>query len=158
MTRWRHGPALPQVDSPEARIYLRPIGLLSGDAAEAAIEAGAGRRLAGGRFAFTACEVLLRDSGTVTATIAPLGEVARWATGCAGATLERLSAPRPAVLGIAMDRPAIMGVINVTPTASPTAATAPTRRRPSPVAARWPRRAPRSSTSAANRPGPARTR
>ena len=115
MTRWRRSPALPRSVSPEAGVYLRPAALLSGDAAQAAVEAGTGRWLAGGRFAFTACEVLLRDSGVVTATIAPVGAVARWATGRAGAILKRLSAPRPPVLGIAMDCPAIMGVINVTP-------------------------------------------
>ncbi|MEE2980505.1 MAG: dihydropteroate synthase, partial [Pseudomonadota bacterium] len=115
MTDWRRSPALPRDFSREARVYMRPTGLLSGDIADAAVEAGAARRLAGGRFAFSACEVLLREPQVITATIAPVGEVAEWADDCAIRLLETLEAPRPPMAGVAMDRPAIMGVINVTP-------------------------------------------
>ncbi|MFP6744269.1 MAG: dihydropteroate synthase, partial [Alphaproteobacteria bacterium] len=115
MTDWRRSPALPRGFSREARVYMRPTGLLSGDTADAAVEAGAARRLAGGRFAFSACEVLLREPKVVTATIAPVVEVAKWADDRAIQLLENLEVPRPPMAGVAMDRPAIMGVINVTP-------------------------------------------
>ena len=99
--------------TPRSRLYLNPIGLLSGDAASAAIESGMGRRLAGGRFAFTAVEVLRREGHAATTSMATLAEVA--AMESAAERLDHLTAPRAAICGIAMDRPAIMGVINVTP-------------------------------------------
>ncbi len=102
-----------QAITAEARLYLNPIGLLSGDAAGAALDCGAGRSLAGGRLAFTTVEVLRREGGEITAFIAPFAEVEAMA-GAAG-RLARLSAPRPSLCGIPMDRPAIMGVVNVTP-------------------------------------------
>ena len=115
MTDWRRSPALPRGFSREARVYMRPVGLLSGDSAVAAVEAGAARCLVGGRFAFSACEVLVREPHAVTATISPIGEVADWADSHAARLLENLSTPRTPIAGVAMDRPAIMGVINVTP-------------------------------------------
>lgn len=117
MARWLRSPSLPQAKATETRLYFNPIGLLSGDAAVAAVESGAGRLLAGGRLAFTAVEVLLRDGDRITASIAPVAEAAAWAGGVDGAAqrLARLSAPRPSICGIPMDRPAIMGVVNATP-------------------------------------------
>ena len=115
MTDWRRSPALPRGFSRAARVYLRPAGLLSGDTADGAVEAGAARRLAGGRFAFAACEVLLREPDLITATFAPVDQIAEWADDRATRLLENLEAPRPPMAGVAMDRPAIMGVINVTP-------------------------------------------
>ena len=114
MTRWHRRSVLPRGLSPEARVYLRPAGLLSGHAAEAALESGAARRLAGGRFAFNACEVLIREANAVSATIAGIETIVDWEA-AAAALLDRLSSPRTAFCGIALDRPAIMGVINVTP-------------------------------------------
>jgi dihydropteroate synthase len=115
MTDWRRSPALPQGFAREAKIFIRPVGLLSGDAAEAAVETGAARRLAGGRFAFAACEVLLREPGVITATIAGIDEVAAWADYRTTRLLDNMTAPRAQFAGVAMDSPAIMGVINVTP-------------------------------------------
>ena len=115
-------PALPRGFSHQAAVYLRPAGVLSGAAARAAIAAGAARRLAGGRLAFSACEVLLRDGETVSACVAPLADVSDWAATLDGppasrvaGLLERLGAPRAAFAGLALDTPRIMGVINVTP-------------------------------------------
>ncbi len=122
MTRVCRSPALPRGFSHQARLYLRPTALVCGAGADAAIEAGIARRLAGGRFAFSALEVFVRDRGEITAAVAPLAEAAAWAdaldrpaAGHVAALLERLSAPRAPVLGVPMDRPSIMGVINVTP-------------------------------------------
>ena len=122
MTRVRRSPALPRGFSHEARLYLRPTALIGGAGADAAIEAGVARRLAGGAFAFSALEVFVRDRGAITAAVAPLAEAAAWAgaldgpaAGRVAALFDRLSAPRAPVSGVAIDRPAIMGVINVTP-------------------------------------------
>ena len=118
----RRSPALPRGFSRNARVYFRPAGLLAGEPAAQALASGTGRRLAGGRFVFTACEVFLRDGGALTAALAPLAEVAGWVgtlddAGVAhiGETFARLSRPRAAMLGMAFDSPAIMGVVNVTP-------------------------------------------
>ncbi len=122
MTRVRRSPALPRGFSHEARLYLRPTALVGGAGADAAVEAGVARRLAGGAYAFSALEVLVRDRGAMTASVAPLAEAAAWAealdgpaAGRVAALFGRLSAARAPVSGVAMDRPAIMGVINVTP-------------------------------------------
>ncbi len=122
MTRVRRSPALPRGFSRHARLYLRPTALIGAAGADAAIEAGVARRLAGGAFAFSALEVFVRDRGAITAVVAPLAEAAAWAGGLDGpaagrvaALFDRLSAPRAPVSGVAMDRPSIMGVINVTP-------------------------------------------
>ena len=122
MTRVRRSPALPRGFSHEARLYLRPTALIGGAGADAAIEAGVARRLAGGAFAFSALEVFVRDRGAITAAVAPLAEAAAWAgaldgpaAGRVAVLFARLSAPRAPVSGVSIDRPAIMGVINVTP-------------------------------------------
>lgn len=118
----RRSPALPRGFSHDARLYLRPAGLITGAAAEAAMAAGTGRRLAGGRVVFTACEVFVREKGKLASALCPLPEVDSWthslaAPAAARARLlfERLTSPRAPILGVAMDRPAIMGVVNVTP-------------------------------------------
>ena len=115
----RRSPALPRGFSRQARIYLRPCGLVAGAAADAALAAGAGLRLAGGRFVFTACEVYLREAGQLSGAVAATTEISAWAKEeaprSAAVQLVRLSAPRAPVLGLAIDRPAIVGVINATP-------------------------------------------
>ena len=69
--------------------------------------------MAGGRLAFTAVEVLRWVDGAVAMSLATVAEAEAMAGG--PERLERLSAPRPILCGISMDRPAIMGVVNVTP-------------------------------------------
>lgn len=117
MARWRRCAQPPKDISPDATLYLNPIGYLSGDIAIAVVESGAARPLAGGRLVFTAVEILLRDSDGITASIVPLMQAVAWAKGIAGAAdfMARLSAPRPPICAVPMDRPAIMGVVNVTP-------------------------------------------
>ncbi len=115
-------PALPRGFSREATVYLRPVGVLSGAAAHAAVEAGSARRLAGGRLAFGACEVLLREGDGVSACRASLADVIDWAATLDGppaarvaGLLERIVTPRAPFAGLALDTPRVMGVINVTP-------------------------------------------
>ncbi len=105
--------------SPSARLYPRPVGILAGAAARAALAAGTGRRLAGGRLVFTGCEVLVRDGGMVWTAVAPIGEVLAWAEAVGAKRLPRLvdtvAAPRAPLAGLALGRPLIMGIVNVTP-------------------------------------------
>ncbi len=63
--------------------------------------------------AFTAVEVLRREGGAATMSMATLAEAEAMPGG--PERLKRLSAPRPSICGIPIDRPAIMGVVNVTP-------------------------------------------
>ncbi|SEI03614.1 dihydropteroate synthase [Paracoccus alkenifer] len=60
-------------------------------------------RLAGGRIGFSAFELLTRGARPRIVHEAPAG------------VLAALTAPRPPVAGLAMDRPRIMGIVNVTP-------------------------------------------
>jgi dihydropteroate synthase len=108
--------------SPE-RLWLRPLGLLSGEAAEAARTEGLALPLASSGLVFSLVEILARrakgDIVTALGAIAPIG---RWAK-CQGggvaaritAQLETLAAARPAWAGLALDRPLVMGIVNVTP-------------------------------------------
>ena len=75
-----------------AQIYYRPIPLETGR-----------HRLAGGWVRFTECELLQR------------GQAPRVTADIPADVLERLTAPRPDVLGLAMDRPRIMAILNATP-------------------------------------------
>lgn len=86
---------------------LNPTGLLAGDAAACAVEAGMARYLAGGPVAFTLVETLAPSPDSIATGLAPV-----WAH---SGELEALTASRPAFAGIDLSRPAIMGVVNVTP-------------------------------------------
>jgi dihydropteroate synthase len=107
----------------EARTWLRPLGLLEGPAAEAAVAAGWALRLAGGGIAFTSMEVLTRlPNGATGAAVASLPQLRAWtrrldprAAAEIERRLERLSAGRPAWAGLSLGRPLLMGVVNVTP-------------------------------------------
>jgi len=112
---------LPARLAPETRVYFRPVGLLFGASADAFVAAGRARRLAGGRIAFTACEVLFRAPGRISTCVADASAVAAWIDGLGDLapalreTWARIQAPRAPVAGVPMDAPAIMGVVNVTP-------------------------------------------
>ncbi len=118
--------------NPDPRVYIQPIGLVSGaDAADAAHQQRA-LPLAGGPLAFTTARVWARVANTTAGNAAdnPSGglvgalitapELAVWATRRqqTSALLHRLTAPRPPFPGmptVAHDQPAIMGIVNVTP-------------------------------------------
>jgi dihydropteroate synthase len=105
------------------RLWLRPLGLISGRAAAEAIASGHARPLTGPNLAFT----LTADLGlgpdrrpvSVTSSIA---ELDAWIAGAGARFAQRvqeqlalLSAPRPPWAGFDLDRPIVMGVLNVTP-------------------------------------------
>lgn len=101
-------------------IYLHPCGLMGGTQARHAVGQGSALPLAGGWRAFSHVEVMRRAEGKITVTRLNLDEL-RSLAGEAGFTdeiearLSDLSAPRPAIPGLALERPNLMGVINVTP-------------------------------------------
>jgi len=122
-TTFHRNPGLPRgfafKGAPETDIDIRPIGLIGGVAATAAIEAGHGRSLAGGPLAYTGCELFLRGADSVVQCVAPLAEILDWAAreGIARAIsgrLDLLSRSRATFGGLALDRPRLMGVVNVT--------------------------------------------
>jgi dihydropteroate synthase len=106
------------------RLWLRPLGLICGSAAAAAIASGLARPLAGADLAFTLVAALgLGSDGRLATVSAPISEFERWLAGAgrrfadrAGERLALLSAPRPPPwAGFVLDRPVVMGVLNVTP-------------------------------------------
>jgi dihydropteroate synthase len=112
--------ALAGVDA--ASLWLRPVGLLRGSAAGAAVEAGCALPLAGGNLAFALIEALALRDGMLVAAPSTLAALHGWA-GTQGAAmtarvagqLAALTAKRPAWAGLTLDRPLVMGIVNVTP-------------------------------------------
>lgn len=95
------------------RLYLLPRDLLTGEAAEAAVENGSARWLAGGPVAFRALDLVTRSGAAVMVGRSPVDalpdlEVEDWHD-----RLDRLCAPRPLLDGAAT--PLLMGIVNVTP-------------------------------------------
>jgi dihydropteroate synthase len=113
----------PLVDVASDRLWLRPLGLVSGHAATEALASGHARPLTGPGLAFTLVEAvgLGSDRRPVSLT-APITQLETWIDS-AGARFARrardqlayLSAQRAAWAGFALDRPIVMGVVNVTP-------------------------------------------
>jgi dihydropteroate synthase len=108
-----------------AGFRLRPLGLLSGATAAAAIAEDQALPLAGGGggLAFSSLEIIARDAGTETGMIgarASLGQAKCWAA-VAGRTarhdsqLRALTSPRESWAGLDFSRPRIMAILNVTP-------------------------------------------
>lgn len=107
------------------RLYLRPLPIGDPDILKQlapANGAAAGRRalpLAGGPLSFASVEVIRRgEGGGAARSVAPIDRAPAlfpddpaayqgWA--------RAVSAPRPAVAGLSLERPLIMGVLNVTP-------------------------------------------
>ena len=107
---------------PLTDVTVQPTGLITGGAAERAIEAGFALPIAGGPVAFTTAVVMLREDGRLLRTLAALDAVRDWAAGEAtpvgdavAACLDRISRPRAAFAGLMLDCARLMGVVNVTP-------------------------------------------
>ncbi len=111
------------LDIAARHLWLRPLALLSGQAASTALAEGRALPLAGGAGAFSMIELLGRQaSGDIVAALGSVAEIRSRATQRGGATatrverqIERLTAPRTAWAGFALDRPLIMGIVNATP-------------------------------------------
>lgn len=99
----------------DAGLYLRPLGLISGGAAKRAIDAGEALPLAGGPLAFSAAEIIEGAPGSAKRRCVSASALAGIEDASLKALLERITAPRKPLAGLALDRPRIMGVVNVTP-------------------------------------------
>jgi dihydropteroate synthase len=109
-----------------AKLYLRPLAVLAGEAARQALGAGFGLPL-GSTEAFLACELSCRQSGALEQKVLPAADLRPWASARGPAFeqalerhLARLAnpAPMPRLCSCAdkcLAGPSIMGVINVTP-------------------------------------------
>ena len=96
-------------------LYLRPIGLLYGAAANAAGAEGVVLPLAGGPIAFAAAELIEGEAGSARRQIFTARALAEARDTDLASLLKRVTAPRPPFAGIALDRPVLMGIVNVTP-------------------------------------------
>lgn len=97
------------------KLYLRPLGLLYGAVAEAALAEGLALPLAGGPIAFTAAELIEGFAGRAKRRMVAARDLKDSRDADLAARLERVTAPRPPFAGIALDRPVLMGIVNVTP-------------------------------------------
>ncbi|MGH6943914.1 MAG: dihydropteroate synthase [Geminicoccaceae bacterium] len=110
---------LPFEVSADSRIYLRPLGPLTGPGARAALDGGWGLPLMGEGAAFTGAELWFRSgkeascavlSAAELRTLAARGELPSFAF-----LLHRLGAPPGRPERLPDRRPLVMGVLNVTP-------------------------------------------
>ncbi len=97
------------------KTYLRPIGLLYGATASAAIAEGLALPLAGGPIAFTAAELIEGTPRKAKRRLFPAKVLAASRDAGLAELLERVTAKRPAFAGLTMERPLLMGIVNVTP-------------------------------------------
>jgi dihydropteroate synthase len=105
-----------------APVYLRPLGIMRGDAARTGIEGGWASPLCGGAAAFTACEIWLRRPGGTDREVLPITGLGAWldrhpdeVRAAAAQFCARLGAPPSWPDGLPERRPLLMGVVNVTP-------------------------------------------
>jgi dihydropteroate synthase len=99
----------------EAKLYLRPIGLLYGPAAEAATADGLALPLAGGPIAFTAGVLIEGTPQESNRRLLTARALAQSRDKNLKTLLDRVTAKRQPFAGLALDRPLLMGIVNVTP-------------------------------------------
>jgi dihydropteroate synthase len=99
----------------DVKLYLRPLGFLYGDAADAALISGVALPLAGGPIAFTAAELIEGSARESERQLLAATAVAASHDRDVTALLERVTALRPPFAGLPLARPLIMGIVNVTP-------------------------------------------
>jgi dihydropteroate synthase len=100
-----------------ARLYVRPLGLLGGESAKIGIERGWALAFAGRQRAYTAAELWWRDADGIRQTVIPAAQLVVAASRHAGIAhlIERLAVPSSWPAGLPDRRPLLMGVVNVTP-------------------------------------------
>ena len=133
----------------DAKLYVRPAGLLYGATADAAIAEGLALPLAGGPIAFTAAELIEGEPGNTKMRLFAAPALASSGDADLAALMARITAKRPPFAGVALDRPVLMASSTSRRTRSPTVVCSTPRRRRSFMPPSWPRRARRSSMSAA---------
>jgi dihydropteroate synthase len=98
-----------------AKLYVRPVGLLYGATAAAAVADGLALPLAGGPIAFAAAELIEGEPGNTRMRLFAAPALASSGEADLAALLARITATRPPFAGLALDRPVLMGIVNVTP-------------------------------------------
>jgi dihydropteroate synthase len=96
-------------------LYIRPMGLLWGSDADAAVASGQAGRLAGGRAAFWSAEIIRRDGRDIRRERHSYSDIAQSRDELLKNRLAYIETPRAALSGLSMDKPSIMGIVNVTP-------------------------------------------
>jgi dihydropteroate synthase len=103
------------------QVYIRPLGVIAGEAARRAIDDGWALPLGGGQAAFTGCEIWQRGP-PVQREILPAVELTGWLErqseqmrAHAVRLRDRLLVPPSWPAGLPQRRPLLMGVVNVTP-------------------------------------------
>jgi dihydropteroate synthase len=99
----------------DTKLYLRPIGLLYGATASAAMSSGLALPLAGGPIAFTAAELFEGTPRKAKRRLFPAKDLEASRDADLKSLLERVTTKRSHFAGIAMDEPVLMGIVNVTP-------------------------------------------
>jgi dihydropteroate synthase len=99
----------------DAKLYLRPIGLIYGAVADAAIADGLALPLAGGPIAFAQAELIEGTPGNTKRRLFTAHALTTSGDADLAALLRRVTGLRPPFAGIALDRPVLMGIVNVTP-------------------------------------------
>jgi dihydropteroate synthase len=105
------------------RLWIRPLGLLSGHVAAEACASGTARPLACPWLAYTLMAVFgFRPDRRAVSIVATVPELEAWLAGSGARFTDRVrrqltlvSAPRVPWAGFTLDRPLVMGVLNVTP-------------------------------------------
>jgi dihydropteroate synthase len=97
------------------RLYVRPLGLLYGATATAAIAEGVALPLAGGPIAFTLAELIEGVPGKTKGKMFAARSLAASADPDLAGLLARITAKRAPFAGLSLDRPILMGIVNVTP-------------------------------------------
>lgn len=97
------------------QIYIRPIGLLWGEDAEAAIAEAAAGRIAGGSTAFTLAEIISRNGKEIRRERRNYRDISHSRDRVLKEKLALIEAARAPVAGIEMAEPLVMGIVNVTP-------------------------------------------
>jgi len=96
-------------------VYLRPGGLLGGEAGRQAVSQGKAGLIGGGWAAFSLIEVINRVGNSVERNWHPYADICASDDGAIGVLLKQIEAPRSSIAGLAMSEPQIMGIVNVTP-------------------------------------------
>ena len=99
----------------DTKLYLRPVGLLCGATASAALSANLALPLAGGTLAFTAAEMIEGTPRKAKKRLFPAKDLAASRDAGLAELLEQVTAKRPPFAGLRLEWPLLMGVVNVTP-------------------------------------------
>ncbi len=95
--------------------YLRPVGLLYGDAARTAVAGNAALALTNTGISFTHFEIVTGARGGDARQLVAAGDLAKSGDQHVRQLIGRITEPRADFAGLLLDRPRLMGIVNVTP-------------------------------------------